>query len=365
MKKGEVLFLKGAAAFRSRVLLSFLSSRPIQIEDIRSNIGSDGIGLREYEIHFLRAVSQLTDGTSIEINESGTSVKIVPGIIIGGSLNFDCGVERPIGYFLEMLVPLCLFAKSRTSLTLTGITQSSPEAPSVDSIKMVNFGILRAWGVKESTLDIKIQKRGYSPNGGGQILFTSPLLPRAFEPQQLIDIGLVKKVRGIASCAKLSPSIVARVIDSSKMTLSKLLPDALIYSDARKGSEAGSSPGYSLTIVGESTSNSLIVAEGVANPGEIPEDLANRVTATFLSRTATIGWGDSSRQWFILLLATLSSEDASSIRLGPLTPFSVEFLKQLYLFFGISFRLKEDQDNGSVLATCIGIGFRNIAHRST
>ena len=365
MKKDGILLLNGAAAFRSRVLLSFLSSRTIQIENIRSNVESDGIGLREYEIHFLKAITQLTDGSRIEINESGTSVKIVPGLINGGILSFDCGVNRPIGYFLEMLIPLALFAKSQTTLTFTGITQSSLEAPSVDSIKMINFGILRAWGIKESTLDIKIIKRGYFPDGGGKIVFTASPLSKGFESHQFINAGLIKRVRGIAACAKLSPSIITRVIDSSKMMLCKLLPDAHIYSDARRGSESGSSPGYSLTIVGESTSTSLVVSEGVADPGEIPEEFANRITAEFLSKVAINGWGDPSRQWFIFLLAALSSEDASSIHMGPLTPFSIEFLKQLHLFFGISFRLKENRDTGSVLATCIGTGFRNIAHRST
>lgn len=43
---------------------------------------------------------------------AGTSLRYRPGIIICGSgLVHDCGSSRSIGYFLEVLVLLALFAK--------------------------------------------------------------------------------------------------------------------------------------------------------------------------------------------------------------------------------------------------------------
>lgn len=43
---------------------------------------------------------------------SGTSLRYKPGVIIcGGGLVHDCGASRAIGYFLEALVLLALFAK--------------------------------------------------------------------------------------------------------------------------------------------------------------------------------------------------------------------------------------------------------------
>lgn len=43
---------------------------------------------------------------------AGTSLRYKPGVIIcGGGLVHDCGTSRGIGYFLEALVLLALFAK--------------------------------------------------------------------------------------------------------------------------------------------------------------------------------------------------------------------------------------------------------------
>ncbi len=40
-------------------------------------------GLQDFEANFLRLVDKLTDGTVIEINETGTRLILKPGIILG------------------------------------------------------------------------------------------------------------------------------------------------------------------------------------------------------------------------------------------------------------------------------------------
>jgi RNA 3'-terminal phosphate cyclase-like protein len=45
----------------------------------------------------------------------------MPGVIIGGKdLEHDCGLQRGIGYFLEPLILLGLFARSPMSIRLKG-----------------------------------------------------------------------------------------------------------------------------------------------------------------------------------------------------------------------------------------------------
>lgn len=52
---------------------------------------------------------------------AGTKFKYKPGIVMGGrNLVHDCGVSRSIGYFLEPLVVLGLFAKKPLSIRLKG-----------------------------------------------------------------------------------------------------------------------------------------------------------------------------------------------------------------------------------------------------
>jgi RNA 3'-terminal phosphate cyclase-like protein len=52
---------------------------------------------------------------------AGTKLKYKPGIVMGGRhLVHDCGVIRSIGYFLEPLILLGLFAKKPLTIRLKG-----------------------------------------------------------------------------------------------------------------------------------------------------------------------------------------------------------------------------------------------------
>ena len=55
-----------------------------------------------------------------------------------------------------------------------------------------------------------------------------------------------------------------RVIGSCRQVLNNLLPDVHIGTDHFKGKEGGSSPGYSITLVAESTSGVLLSVERTA-----------------------------------------------------------------------------------------------------
>ena len=68
--------------------------------------------MRDYEASLLRLLDKLTNGMKVEINETGTTLKYKPGIVTGGRrISHDCGTARAIGYFLEVVIPVCLFAK--------------------------------------------------------------------------------------------------------------------------------------------------------------------------------------------------------------------------------------------------------------
>ncbi len=89
----------------------------IRINDIRSD--TDAPGLRDFEASFLRLVDKLTNGSALEINDTGTKLRFRPGIITGGSgLEHDCGKSRGIGWFVEGLLCLLPFAKNPVSITL-------------------------------------------------------------------------------------------------------------------------------------------------------------------------------------------------------------------------------------------------------
>jgi RNA 3'-terminal phosphate cyclase-like protein len=71
---------------------------------------------------------------------------------------------------------------------------------------------------------------GAAPKGGGHVEFQCNCL-RELQPIHMIDAGLVKRVRGTAFCAKISPTILTRVIDSTRAVLNHFIPDVYINSD--------------------------------------------------------------------------------------------------------------------------------------
>lgn len=58
-------------------------------------------------------MESISNGTRIQISKTGTRVKYMPGVITNSEtpLDFDCGSQRAITYFLEPLVILSLFGK--------------------------------------------------------------------------------------------------------------------------------------------------------------------------------------------------------------------------------------------------------------
>ncbi len=67
-----MLKFKGSSSFRQRVVLATLAGRPLRIDDIRANDQSPG--LRDYEANLLRLVDKITNGSSIEIDETGALI---------------------------------------------------------------------------------------------------------------------------------------------------------------------------------------------------------------------------------------------------------------------------------------------------
>ena len=237
--------------------------RTPRVDDIRVN--DQNPGLRDYEASALRLLDKLTNGMAVEINESGTALKYKPGIVTGGRrISHDCGGSRGIGYFLEMVLCVCLFAKKAVDVTLTGITNDEAEI-SVDTFRTVTLPILkRQFGVEEG-LSLQIVKRGAAPGAGGEIQLKLPIA-RELKTIDWTDEGLVKRVRGVAFTLRVSPQTGNRLVDAARGVLNKFLPDVYIFTDHHPGDgrEHGkirgkkSAPGYGLSLVAETTTGCLL-----------------------------------------------------------------------------------------------------------
>jgi len=87
----------------------------------------------------------------------------------------------------------------------------------------VTLPLLRNFGIDGAVMAVK--RRGSFPNGGGLVELKFPVM-REIKPINVTDAGLIARVRGVAFCAKVSPTIVTRVIESARSVLNRLLPGA-------------------------------------------------------------------------------------------------------------------------------------------
>lgn len=354
------LKFRGSNCLRQRIVLSLLTAKPITIEDIRP----DEDGIQDFETNLLELVEKITSGTKIQ--NSGSKIHLNPGTIIGGEFSHNCNLGRSISYYLEVLLSLAPFCKRPLQATLNGITNDQTD-PSVDALKVSAIPILKKFvgDVEGTKIDIKVTARGFAPNGGGQIVFTFPVV-RQLQPVQWTEPGKVKRVRGVAVASRVSPQMSNRLIDTSKGMLLQFLPDVYIYSDHNKGKTSGLSPGFSLSLSAETSEGCIYTASAVSNSKgsglgpSVPEDVAKDATHVLLGEIQRGGCVDSICQSLAITLMAFNQKDISTVRFGAFTTYTIHFLRHIKEFCGLTFRL-ESSDNGEVVATCSGMGYKNLS----
>lgn len=184
-----------------------------------------------------------------------------------------------------------------------------------------------------------------------------------------MDPGKIKRIRGSAiTCKIISSSMASRAAYSAKGLLQRILPDIWIVTDVHtpKKNGCGPSPALSMVLTAESTTGIALTTETCFQKNmELPEETGKRAAAMLLEEVRKGGVIDTSSQSLALLLMCLTPEDVSRIRLGSLTQFTIESLRLFKKAFDVEFKVKPDHETKTVILTCLGTGYRNMARAST
>ena len=376
-KTSTLKFDDGANQFRLRLVCALLTLKPIIIRNIRADDIEDP-GLRDYEVAFLKLLDMITDGSSFEINSTGTLVRFKPGLLTGGEHIFDdCG-EKNVGWFMEGILPLAPFGKEALTLNLRGITDGQCSSdPSVDYIQAALVPLMQRFGIgtdgESSPPQAKVVRRGQTPLGEGDAMLYCPIV-KELNAVDFTDPGKFKRVRGTAIACRISPSSPARVAHAAKGILHNLLPDVWIHTETHSGSKkreaCGPSPGLGVWMASQSTTGAVLCAEVCYDHDkergvELPEDLGKRGAYQLLQEIKRGGCIDSSAQTFcFLLMSGAGPEDVSRIRVGTLTKSAISSLRLIKQAFDIEFKVNADPGTKTVLLNCLGAGYRNMARAS-
>ncbi|KAA8496800.1 putative RNA 3'-terminal phosphate cyclase-like protein [Porphyridium purpureum] len=360
MKTSSLQF-RGAAHLKHRLILATLSGKSIKVTDIRP----DGLapGLRDYEISLLRLLDALTTGMTLEINETGTAVRYVPGYVRGGDeIVHECATSRGIGYYAELVFMLAPFGKKTTRVVLKGVT-NNPLDESVDVLEAVTVPLMRRLGLctHSEPVHVKMFKRGLQPGAGGEMVITCPVIPK-LDIIKLTDPGYVKRVRGVAFSCRVSPAFSNRLIDETRRILNDFTGDVFIYSDHAERAKAGNSPGFGITLVSESTTHCLLATDATSSLNEQePEQCAKLAAYALLDEIDQGGCIPSSHQCMVLLAMALSEPDVSKLVTGKLSNAAIQLLRDIRLFLGVTFKIKEQEGSEALTLSCIGVGMVNAA----
>jgi RNA 3'-terminal phosphate cyclase-like protein len=329
--------------------------------------------------------------------------------------------SRSIGWFLEGILPLSPFGKEPLNIEFTGgITDGTCHLdPSCDYLQssvlplMAKFGIgsaTKSDGINKSEssnemadmLDasrpsIRIVQRAGAPYGtAGRVQFSCPICVKELHCLDWMDAGKISRIRGTAiSCQLTSSSATARVAYCAKGVLLRILPDVWIHTNASRlkhnkneiNNHETSNPSVSLVLTAQSTTGVILTSEVCLPPAkpvrkgdssnssnqdsneqrrESFEDLGTRGAVTLLEEIKRGGCIDTSCQSLCFIWMALSPEyNVSRVRVGTLSQYAIQTLRLIKLALGVEFKIKPDYETKTVLLSCLGVGYRNMARAST
>ena len=341
---------KGSNLFRLKIAYAFLLNRPIRISEIRSD--STNPGMTPYEISFLKLVSEISNGTKVHINQTGTMLTLIPGTITnkyGTEFSFDCDKSRCITYYAEGILPISLYGKESLHIILNGITNNSIDN-SVDSFKMSTCVLLQKLVIGD-TVEFKILKRGVLPNGEGSVSFKIPIIT-GLAPFDWNKEGKIKRIRGVAFTSKLGSSYTSMMIDTCRGVLNNFLPDVWIAVDNYKSKDLDKiSPGYGISLTAETKEGFALSTDMINDNDNLrmnANDLGKECTLKFLNDIYKSGCVNCNNQSIFLFLMALSEKNyVSYMKVGKISEQTREVLRFIYKYLGVKFNIREcdDYDN--------------------
>ncbi|KAL8774717.1 MAG: hypothetical protein Q9209_000656 [Squamulea sp. 1 TL-2023] len=387
--------------FASRLTLATLNGRPIRISQIRPSSPSS-LGVAPHEVSLLRLLEAVTNGSTIEVSMTGTTVNYRPGLITGsvpgqgangGVIRHEVPATctRGVSY---LLIPLCLlapFSKAPVNVLFSGpgvITSATPAGDiSVDSVRTAILPLYAKFGIFKD-IELRILRRSNSgPRGKGgagevQLVFGHQVrLPNTLH---LLNPGRIKRIRGVAYCTGVPASNNARMIEAARGILNPMGADTYVFSDVSSApytpSNEKSNPngktktgiGFGLSLVAESSTGCLYSADVASPPsgGDPPEDIGQRCAYQLLDSVAAGGAVSLIAAPTVLTLMSMSSEDVGRVQIGKdvLSADHIIELGRDMKALGLSswgFREATTAQDNNIVVSVVGKGVGNVGRKIT
>jgi RNA 3'-terminal phosphate cyclase (ATP) len=221
----------GGQILRGAVALSALSRTPVEVVRIRARRGRPG--LAPQHIAAIQAVASACDAGCDGLRLGSDRILFRPGLPVAREIRADVGTAGSVSLVLQAWLPVALMAGG--SITVTGGTEVD-RSPTIDYLEQVFLPVLARHGAK---IRMEIIKRGYYPEGGGEVLVS-------VEPSRLSPIRFPDEKPGTCGILSCSSNLPDHVAERQAAAAKGLLAGRLgipceVRLDRRKGISTGSS----------------------------------------------------------------------------------------------------------------------------
>lgn len=154
----------GGQILRTALTLSMITGEPFRIQNIRANRAKPGL-MRQHLVA-VQAAAQVCDADVAGASVGSQALAFAPKAIKGGDYQFAIGTAGSCTLVLQTLMPALLFADKPSTVQVHGGTHN-PMAPPAHFLQRA---YCRAMADMGATIDIRINRFGFFPAGGGEVV---------------------------------------------------------------------------------------------------------------------------------------------------------------------------------------------------
>jgi RNA 3'-terminal phosphate cyclase (ATP) len=275
----------GGQIIRTAIALAAITGTEVEITNIRANRPNPGLSAQH--LHAVQAVERISGGKTEGLQLRSTRLKFSPGPLKGFEGEIDIGTAGSISLLLQCLIPVALFADRTTKVRITGGTDVS-WSPPIEFYTHVFLPALRELGCE---LQLKLERRGYYPKGGGLVDVHITPAPR-MKGVVFQSSDNRKIVQGVSHSCGLPAHVAERQANAAKHVLRNAGYDAAIktetdergkwttgsgitlWSGYKSGSALGER-GKRAELVGEEAARSIL--KELASPATVDAHLADQL----------------------------------------------------------------------------------------
>ncbi|KAJ3447251.1 RNA 3'-terminal phosphate cyclase [Anaeramoeba flamelloides] len=343
----------GGQILRLTTSLCAILGRDLKIINIRAK-RKPKTGLRPQHLAGIQLVGEICNARLTGDSVQSMQITFKPKKVSCGTYSCDPGTAGSIALLTQISIPVTLFSPGDTILSLKGGTHVN-FSPPVTDIKKVLLPLLKKFG---ATVGLKINRCGFFPRGGGNVLVQSKPVKK-LKPIEIVEQGEITKFTGFAfTSGKINNGIATRFIKQYTSTLRSEFGNEveIKIKQSYLNRKQAMGDGCGIFVYAHTSTGCVLASTGLGQRGKKAEVIARDSANELIQDIKSGACIDRHHQDQVIVFMALA-DGVSSFRTCKLslhTKTAIHFAEQIT---GAKFTIEEE--NKSVIVKCKGIGYEN------